>query len=108
MKKNSSCLSCPPGTKKIDNDCIKCPSGYYSIGLNICYNCKNGYISKEGESNCTICPAGTYEYNNKILNYMKLKFFLCLNKNLNHLKKIDFVNNLFIQFFCFHIYLQGK
>ena len=65
MKKNSSCLSCPPGTKKIDNDCIKCPSGYYSIGLNIYYNCKNGYILKEGESNCTICPTGTYESNNK-------------------------------------------
>lgn len=60
--------SCPTGSFKRGNNCIKCPMGTSSFGLNEfaqCMPCPAGLIApKAGSAKCTVCPYGTVTLGN--------------------------------------------
>jgi len=56
------CAVCAPGRRIVDDVCVPCKAGFYSLGSDgPCYACSAGNFSpKPGSVQCTKCPINTY------------------------------------------------
>ena len=56
MSKHWGVCVCDKGYMPQGTECIACPKGQYSDGINACQDCPEGMYAEAGDTSCTDCP----------------------------------------------------